>query len=95
MFLVEALTMCRSGNCDNITPQELEMLSEMIHKPETVGREDAAKFLGVSLTKFHELKDSGVIKEPRKRKGFKEKEYYLSDLRKSLEIIKLNDEKIH
>ena len=88
VLLIEALEMCRKGYCDHITPEELEMLSEVIYKPETVGREEAAKYLGISLNKFHKLKDDGVILEPRKRKGFKEKEYYLSDLHKSLEIIK-------
>lgn len=88
ILLVEALRLCRDGKCNNITPEELLMLSEMINKPETVGREDAAKYLGVSLNKFHRLRESGIIQEPRKRKGFKEKEYYLLDLHKSLETIK-------
>ena len=60
-----------------------------------MGREEAAKFLGVSLNKFHELRDAGLIPEPRKRKGFKEKEYYLSDLTKYLNDNKLTDDKIH
>lgn len=87
-LLIEALDMCRSGKCDYITPDELDILSSIMHRPETVGREEAAKYLGISLNKFHKLKDNGVILEPRKKKGFKEKEYYLSDLSKSLEIIK-------
>ncbi|MGV8961892.1 MAG: hypothetical protein ACOH2V_00745 [Candidatus Saccharimonadaceae bacterium] len=60
--------------------EDLEFISMIIHRPETMGREAAAKFLGLSLSKFHELRDRGEIPEPRKRKGFKEKEYYLTDL---------------
>ena len=88
LLLLEALDMCRSGKCNYITPNELDILSNIIHKPETMGREEAAKYLGVSLNKFHKLKDSGIILEPRKKRGFKEREYYLSDLNKSLKIIK-------
>ena len=87
-ILLEALDLCRKGECNYITPEELDILNNMIHKPETVSREDAAKYLGISLSKFHKLKDIGIILEPKKRRGFKEKEYYLSDLHKSLEIIK-------
>lgn len=65
---------------------DIELISCLIHRPLTMGREDAAKFMGVSLNRFHELKDLGIIAEPRKRKGFKEKEYYVSDLQKALKI---------
>jgi len=88
-ILTEALDLCKKGKCKYITPEELIILTEIVHKPETMGREDAAKYLGLSLNKFHELRSSGVIPEPRKRKGFKEKEYYTSDLRKYLEANKL------
>jgi hypothetical protein len=88
-LLTEALDLCRKGKCKYITSTELIMLTEIIHKPETMGREDAAKYLGISLNKFHELRTAGLIAEPRKRKGFKEKEYYTSDLCKYLETNKL------
>ena len=65
---------------------DLELISCLIHRPITMGREDAAKYMGVSLCRFHELKDIGIIAEPRKRKGFKEKEYYISDLQKALKL---------
>ena len=66
---------------EELTLEELEQISTLIHRPETMGREAAARFLGLSLNRFHELRDLGEIPEPRKRKGFKEKEYYSSDLR--------------
>lgn len=69
---------------------DLELISCLIHRPMTMGREDAAKYMGVSLNRFHELKDMGIIAEPRKRKGFKEKEYYLCDLQKALKLKALN-----
>lgn len=61
--------------------EELEEISALIHRPESVGREYAARFLGISLSRFHELRDLGEIPEPKKRKGFKEKEYYMTDLK--------------
>ena len=91
ILLTEALNLCKEGRCKHITSEELSALANIIHKPEAIGREDAAKYLGISLSKFHKLKEIGIILEPKKRKGFKEKEYYLSDLHKSLEIIKEKD----
>jgi len=85
------LKMIENNECEDLTNEELEQISILIHRPTTMGREDAAKFMGVSLNKFHELKDMGIISEPRKRKGFKEKEYYLSDLKKALELKKKLD----
>lgn len=82
------LKMIENNECEDLTDEELEKISILIHKPITMGREDAAKFMGVSLNKFHELKDYGIIPEPRKVKGFREKAYYLSDLKKALELKK-------
>ena len=67
------------------------MLSMLIHRPETVGREDAAKLMGVSLNRFHEFKNMGIISEPRKIKGHKEKGYCISDLQKSIKIVHERD----
>lgn len=83
-LVVEILKMIDNDEFEDISNEELELISIIIHRPITMGREDAAKFMGVSLCRFHELKDMGIIAEPRKRKGFKEKEYYLSDLQKAL-----------
>ena len=68
----------------------IEQLSNLIHRPATMGREDAARFLGISLNRFYELRDAGIIPEPRKRKGFKEKEYFITDLRKCLKFLQEN-----
>ena len=73
--------MIDSGQCDNCTDANIEEIISMI-EPKTMGRESAAKFLGISLNRFHELRDLGVIPEPRCRKGFKEKEYRIDDLTK-------------
>lgn len=87
-LLVQALEAIDNGECDDITDEEFEIISRIIHSPKTMGREDAAKFMQVSLCRFHELKTLGIIPEPRKVKGQKEKLYYTSDLHKALKIKK-------
>ena len=87
-LITSLLKMLESNECEDLSDDELEQISILIHRPTTMGREDAAKFMGVSLCRFHELKDMGIIPEPRKRRGFKEKEYYTSDLQKALIIKK-------
>ena len=82
---LEVIRMIDEGEFNtDITDSELELISAIIHRPLTVGREEAAKYIGVSLSRFHELKDFGIIAEPRKVRGFKEKAYYVSDLKKAL-----------
>lgn len=95
ILLLQALELCREGKCDHITEEELAALSEIIHKPETMGREEAARFLGLSLSKFHKYRGLGLIPPPRKRKGFKELEYLVSDLRKCLPDIRLQEKDTH
>ena len=68
----------------------MEKISIIIHKPEALGREAAAKFLGISLNRFHELRDEGIIPCPKKRQGFKEKEYYTRDLEKCMDLVKIH-----
>lgn len=85
-LIIQVLEMIDNNEFEELNDTDLELISTIIHRPMTVGREDAAKYMGVSLCRFHELKDMGIIAEPRKRKGFKEKEYYVSDLQKALEI---------
>ena len=81
-LILKALEMFRDGECDHITSEEIELISNIINKPKTLGREAAAKHLGICLNRFHELINEGVIPKPRKVQGFKEKQYYLSDLDK-------------
>lgn len=90
-LLLKAIEMIDNGECNHITSEELITISEIIHRPQTMGREDAAKYLGVSLNRLHELRELGILKSPRKIKGFKEKAYYISDLNKCLEELKLHD----
>ena len=86
LLIEQVLKMIDNDEFEDLNDADIELISAIIHRPLTMGREDAAKYIGVSLNRFHELKDLGIIAEPRKRKGFKEKEYYLSDLQKSLKI---------
>ena len=90
-ILEEIIKQINDEDFEELTSNDLEQISAIIHRPETVGREAAAKFLGLSLNKFHELRDAGEIPEPRKRKGFKEKEYYMSDLRECKERLNLKN----
>lgn len=80
--------MIDNGDCDGLTNDQLEKISMVINLPQTMGREDAAKFLGVSLNKLHGLIHEGIVSPPRKVVGFKELHYYRSDLKKSLEKLK-------
>ena len=91
----KAIQMIDDGECEHITPGELEILSNILNLPDTMGREDSAKFLGLSLNRFHELIHEGTILPPRKVVGFKELHYYRSDLKKALEIINLKGDKTH
>jgi len=94
-LLTQALILCKEGKCDHITEEELNILSGIIHKPDTLCREEAAKYLGISLAKFYKYRELGIILPPKKRKGFKELEYLISDLNKSLAIIQLQEEDTH
>jgi len=88
-LLGEIDKMIDKGECDDFSQEDLELLSALLHPPTTMGRDAAAKFLGLSLNKFHEYRDLRLIPAPRPRKGFKEKEYYTSDLRKAKGNIEL------
>lgn len=85
-LLIAKLTeMAENGDCDHISPEEFEIISSIIHAPRSMGRESAAKYLGVSLNRLHELRDEGIVLPPRKRVGFKELEYFVIDLKKAKE----------
>ena len=81
-LIEEVRQMIDRGDCDDITEDQLEEISILIHQPEYVGRECAAQMLGVSLNRFYELRDQGIIPMPRKCKGHKEKMYSVYELRK-------------
>ena len=75
LLLKKALEMLDNGECDHITPQELEILSGIVNKLRCLNLTEAYKYLGVSRTRFYELRDMGIVKEPTCRAGSKEKMY--------------------
>jgi len=82
-LLQKAIEMVDNGECANLTQEELDTISAIIHQPRTMGREAAAQFLGLSLNEFHKLRNAGIIHDPRKVKGLKEKMYYMADLKEA------------
>ena len=68
------------GACDDCPDEAVEKISNMVIPPETMGREKAAEHFGISLNHFHDLVRNNIIPQPKKIKGLKEKQYYLSDL---------------
>lgn len=82
--------MVDNDECEHLREEDINIISTLISGPKTMGREDAAKYLGVNLNEFHKLRNNGIIELPRKVIGFKELHYYTSDLKKSKNIIDLN-----
>ena len=54
-ILISINKMVDDGDCDNITINELQKIHATICQPKSMGREEAAKFLGVSLNMFHDF----------------------------------------
>ena len=88
-LLVKAIEMLDTDGCPTLSNEELIYISNIINKPKTLGREAAAKYLHVSLTEFHKLRNEHVIPNPRSVVGLKELQYYTLDLDKCLPIIQL------
>ncbi len=88
-LLVIAIEMIDNGECTDFSEEEIEQISVLIHRPKIYGREDAAKYLGICLNKFHEYRKQGIISEPKKVVGMKELHYYKSDLDNAIKIIRL------
>lgn len=84
--LEEVIEKIEEDSCD-ITPEEMEELLEAIAKI-PMSREQASKFMGMSLSSFDKHIASGDIPQGQKRTGFKEKVWYKCDLEKL--IIKKN-----
>jgi len=91
LLLKKVEEMIDNNECDHLTDSDIETVSQLLLQPKAIGREEAAKYLGVSLNEFHKLRNEGIIKEPRKLSGFKELYYYTSDLKKSRAIINCKD----
>jgi len=75
--------MVDNDECD-LTPDQIEEITILIHEPRFVGRDEAARMLGVSMNHFYELRDAGKIPMPRKVRGQKEKLYSVYELKKYL-----------
>jgi hypothetical protein len=63
-LLGEIDKMIDRGECDAFSQEDLELLSTLLHPPSTMGRDEAAKFLGISLNKFHEYRSHPSAKTP-------------------------------
>jgi len=67
------------GECDNISPDTVEQLKDVIHPTNKLSADAARKHLGISRTRFYQLKANKLGK---KVKGFKELVFDLGDLEK-------------
>ena len=67
------------GDCDKITPEQIEQIKDVIHPINKLSADGARKHLGISRTKFYQLKANKLGK---KVKGFKELVFDLGDLEK-------------
>ena len=73
------IAMVDRGDCDKITPETIEQLKDVIHPTNKLSADAARKHLGISRTRFYQLKAN---KLGRKIKGFKELVFDLGDLEK-------------
>ena len=67
------------GECDNISPDTVEQLKDVIHPTNKLSADAARKHLGISRTRFYQLKANKLGK---KVKEFKELVFDLGDLEK-------------
>lgn len=63
-----------------LTPEDLEKIALIIHKPQIYHTEALADTLGISRTQLYRLKKQGVIPPPKKIPGLKEKIYTLAQV---------------
>jgi len=73
------IAMVDRGDCDKITPETIEQLKDVIHPTNKLSADAARKHLGISRTRFYQLKANKLGK---KVKGFKELVFDLGDLEK-------------
>ena len=71
------IAMVDRGDCDKITPETIEQLKDFVHPTNKLSADAARKHLGISRTRFYQLKAN---KLGRKVKGFKELVFDLGDL---------------
>lgn len=79
--------MIDNDECNHIKDEDIDLISTLINGPRTMGREAAAKYLGINLNEFHKLRRDGIISKPKTIVGFKELHYYTSDLKRARIII--------
>lgn len=58
-----------------LTPEDLEKIAMLIHKPRFYHTEALADALDISRTQLYRLRRQGIIPEPRKMPGLKQKLY--------------------
>ena len=73
------IAMVDRGDCDKITPETIDQLKDVIHQTNKLSADAARKHLGISRTRFYQLKANKLGK---KVKGFKELVFDLGDLEK-------------
>ena len=73
------IAMVDRGECDKIEPETIEQIKELIHPESRLSADGARKHLGISRTRFYQLKANKLGK---KVKGFKELVFDLGDLEK-------------
>lgn len=74
----------------NLTTEDLEKIALLIHKPQFYHAESLADALGISRTQLYRLRRQGIIPEPRKIPGLKQKLYtpqQLQEIKKQLPAI--------
>lgn len=82
-------SMFRNGECDHLTLEKMAEYSASIMPPqEEVTSTEAAKVLGVSLSRFYQLVDAGLITPPRKIRGSKARLYNVDALKE--DMVKFN-----
>lgn len=71
------------GNTELDDEQTMRLMNLIAHQP--LSKEQAAKHLHMSISKFDNLIREGWLPKGRKRTGFKEKVWYKDELNKAIE----------
>lgn len=81
--------MFRNGECDHLTLEQMAEYTASIMPPqEEVTSTEAAKILRISLSRFYQLIDAGLITPPRKLRGSKARLYSVDALKE--DMVKFN-----
>lgn len=78
-LLEKLIEMVRQGCFNHITNDDLDSIRRIIVKPDRLNATQAYKYLGVSRTRFYQLRTEKLIAAPKKEAGcnflFYEREY--------------------